>query len=105
MRPRSVASPASTPSADQAVRAGYVVSPHAYGEIHQHCVFGWPGVEPVELFLPDSPTWGTSRFLEQQLDLSDGGRELAAPTEPGLGLHIDWKAVEALASRHTITTP
>ena len=55
---------------DQAVRAGYVVSPHAYGEIHQHCVFGWPGVEPVELFLPDSPTWGTSRFLERQLDLS-----------------------------------
>jgi L-alanine-DL-glutamate epimerase-like enolase superfamily enzyme len=90
---------------DQAVRAGYVVSPHAYAEIHQHCVFGWPGVEPVEIFLPGSPTWGASRFLSHELDLSDGSRELAAPTEPGLRLQIDWKAVEALSSRHTITTP
>jgi L-alanine-DL-glutamate epimerase-like enolase superfamily enzyme len=91
--------------ADQAVRAGYLVSPHAYGEIHQHSVFGLPGVEPVEIFLPGSPTWGTSRFVVRELDLAEGSRELAAPTEPGLGLEIDWEAVDALASRHTITTP
>ena len=91
--------------AEHAVRAGYLVSPHAYAEIHQHCVFGLPGVEPVEIFPPGSPTWGASRFVRNEPDLAEGSRELAAPTAPGLGLDIDWEAVDALAFRHTITTP
>lgn len=86
---------------EQAGRAGFVVSTHAYGEIHRHCAYGWPGVTPVELFPPASPTWGTSRFLTHELDLETGQHELAAPDEPGLGLPVDWEAVSTLASRHT----
>lgn len=87
---------------DQAHRAGLLVSPHAYGEIHQHCVFGWPGTSPVELFPPDSPTWGTARFLARQLDAEPGTGMLAAPAEPGLGLGFDWAAVERLSMRRTV---
>jgi L-alanine-DL-glutamate epimerase-like enolase superfamily enzyme len=81
-------------------RAGYQVSHHAYAEIQQHCVFAWPGVSPVEIFVPGSPTWGTSRFLTEELDLPAGQHELPAPTRPGVGIPFDWAAVEALASRH-----
>lgn len=89
---------------DQAALAGLTVSPHAYGEVHQHCVFAWPGTGPIELFAPDSPTWGTGRFLARQLDAIEGTGEMHAPTEPGLGIAIDWAAVEALATRHTVAS-
>jgi len=36
----------------QAERAGLGVSPHAYGEIHQHCAFAWGGVTSIELSRP-----------------------------------------------------
>lgn len=88
----------------QADRAGLLVSPHAYGEIHQHCIFGWPGHGPVELFPPDSPTWGAGRFLAHQLDAVGDSGLLEAPSEPGLGLRLDHGAVERLAIRHTVTT-
>jgi L-alanine-DL-glutamate epimerase-like enolase superfamily enzyme len=84
---------------EQAERAGLQVSPHAYSEIHRHCVFAWPNVGPVEIFLPQSPTWGTARFLEDEMDVTAGSMEIAAPAEPGLGLHVDWAAVGSLARR------
>jgi L-alanine-DL-glutamate epimerase-like enolase superfamily enzyme len=90
---------------DQAQRAGIPVSPHAYGEIHQHCIFAWPGTGPVEIFAPDSPTWGTSRFLARQLDAAPGTGMLDAPKDPGLGLVIDWDAVERVTIRHTVAAP
>lgn len=88
---------------EQAARAGLVISPHAYGEIHRHCVHGWPGVTPIEIFPPESPTWGASRFFTQELELPAGRLDIDAPTEPGLGLHVDWAAVDRLADRHTST--
>lgn len=87
----------------QASRAGLAISPHAYGEVHRHCVHAWRGVSPVEIFPPASPTWGTSRFLIDELDLPVGRTEVDAPMEPGLSLPIDWAAVEALSDRHTST--
>lgn len=86
-----------------ASRAGLAISPHAYGEIHRHCVHAWPGVSPVEVFAPASPSWGTSRFLADDLDLADGRTEVDAPVAPGVGLSIDWAEVHALSDRHTST--
>ena len=77
---------------DSASRARLTVSPHAYPEIHRHCAFAWPDVGPVEIFPPRSLTWGASRFLTDELDLPAADTMLAAPTEPGLGLHVDWAA-------------
>jgi L-alanine-DL-glutamate epimerase-like enolase superfamily enzyme len=87
-----------------ASRAGLTVSPHAYPEIHRHCVFAWPDVGPIEVFPSRSPTWGTSRFLEDEPDLPGAAGTLAAPMEPGLGLHIDWAAAGSLALRTTAAT-
>ncbi len=89
--------------AAKAHRAGYQVSHHAYGELQQHCVFAWRHVTPVELFLPGSPTLGTSQFLAQELDLPPGATMLPAPTAPGVGLSVDWGRVETLATRHSTT--
>jgi L-alanine-DL-glutamate epimerase-like enolase superfamily enzyme len=85
-------------------RSGLSISTHAYPEIHQHCVFAWPGVDPIEIFPPKSPTWGASRFLTEEMDLPAGSLTLPAPTEAGLGLHIDWDAVESLSIRSTSVT-
>jgi L-alanine-DL-glutamate epimerase-like enolase superfamily enzyme len=82
--------------------SGLRTSPHAYGEIHRHAVHAWPDVGPVEVFPPKSPSWGVSRFLEE-LELPDGAATIEAPTEPGLGLHIDWTAATDLALRVTRT--
>ena len=49
------------------------------------------------------PTWGTGRFLATQLDLAPGATELSAPTAPGLGLDVDWAAVDQLSIRHSST--
>jgi L-alanine-DL-glutamate epimerase-like enolase superfamily enzyme len=84
-----------------ATAAGLPVSPHAYPEIHRHCVFAWPGVDPIEMFMPGSPTWGASVLLEAEDDLTPGRATLSAPTEPGLGLHLDWDGVEGHAIRRS----
>jgi L-alanine-DL-glutamate epimerase-like enolase superfamily enzyme len=89
---------------DLAWRAGYLVSPHAYPEIHRHAVFGWPGVEPLEIFPAASPTWGTHRFLGPVIDLEPGTSTIPAPAGPGLGLEVDWAAVQALAVRSSIVS-
>lgn len=86
---------------ESASRAGYSTSPHAYPEIHRHCVFAWPGVGPIEMFPVGSPTWGASRFLGLETDLANDRTTIPAPIEPGLGLEVDWAAVSALSTRST----
>lgn len=86
---------------ESAHRAGYAISPHAYPEIHRHCVFAWPDVGPLEIFPPGSPTWGASRFLATEIDLPRGSTEIPAPTDAGLGLRVDWAAVASLSARST----
>jgi L-alanine-DL-glutamate epimerase-like enolase superfamily enzyme len=80
---------------------GYSVSTHAYPEIHRHCVFAWRDVLPVEIFPPGSPTWGKSRFLRSDLDLDSDASLMSAPREPGLGLEVDWQALEMITLRRT----
>jgi L-alanine-DL-glutamate epimerase-like enolase superfamily enzyme len=82
---------------------GYRISTHAYPEIHRHCVFAWRDVLPVEIFPPGSRTWGTSRFLRSDLDLDPDGSIMSAPREPGLGLDVDWEALEGITLRRTRT--
>jgi L-alanine-DL-glutamate epimerase-like enolase superfamily enzyme len=80
-------------------RRGFAISTHTYPEIHRHCTYAWPEVLPFEVFLPGSPTWGVSRFFRSEIDLAEGATEIGAPTQPGVGLDLDWGAVEALALR------
>ena len=78
-----------------AAEAALPVSPHIYPELHQHLAFAHPGITHVELFPADSPFWFTTRFVRSDVfeRIADG--HLSPPTRPGLGLELDWDAVEA----------
>jgi L-alanine-DL-glutamate epimerase-like enolase superfamily enzyme len=86
----------------RAAAAGYRVSPHIYPEVHQHCAFAWPSVEPVEMF----PSGGAFDFSHQfvtagALEFETPGR-LRAPAREGIGMEIDWRTVEDHTSRHSV---
>lgn len=86
----------------RAAAAGYRVSPHIYPEVHQHCAFAWPSVEPVEMF----PVGGAFDFSHQfvtpgALEFETPGR-LRAPSRAGIGMEIDWRSVEQHRSRHSV---
>jgi L-alanine-DL-glutamate epimerase-like enolase superfamily enzyme len=78
---------------------GRPVSPHIYPEVHQHLAFARPGISYVELFPDDSPFWCTERFVRSDLDTRMERGWLRAPTQPGVGIEIDWSVVEAHAPR------
>jgi L-alanine-DL-glutamate epimerase-like enolase superfamily enzyme len=76
---------------------GRPVSPHIYPEVHQHLAFARPGISYVELFPDDFPFWRTERFVRSDLGTRIDNGWLTAPTEPGIGIDIDWAVVAAHA--------
>ncbi len=68
------------------------VIPHVFPEIHAHLGAAFPIVSAVELTLPEYELEGLYRLFETWVEI-DGG-EIVAPTTPGLGLMIDWPAVD-----------
>jgi L-alanine-DL-glutamate epimerase-like enolase superfamily enzyme len=72
---------------------GRPVSPHIYPEVHQHLAFARPGVSYVELFPDDHPFWRTARFVRSDLGTRIDRGWLTAPTQPGVGIEIDWTVV------------
>jgi L-alanine-DL-glutamate epimerase-like enolase superfamily enzyme len=74
---------------------GRPVSPHIYPEVSQHLAFARPGVSFVEMFPDDSPFWRTERFVRSDLDTRLERGRLSAPTQPGVGIEIDWSVVSA----------
>ena len=87
---------------NRAVEYGVGISTHAYPQIHQHTVFGFKGAAKIETFEADSIFEASHRFaapLSTFRDPATGERRVQAPTEPGLGLRIDWDSVDA----HTLT--
>jgi len=87
-----------------AVAAGVKVSTHVYPELHQHVVFGYPGSGPLEIF-PDNGRWdATGRFISPvPVPRDDGGvMVIDAPTDPGLGIVVDWCAVKEHGVRHNV---
>jgi L-alanine-DL-glutamate epimerase-like enolase superfamily enzyme len=86
----------------RAAAGGYRVSPHIYPEVHQHCAFAWPSVEPVEMFPSGSPFDFSHQFVKEgALEFETPGR-LLAPTRDGIGLEIDWRSIEDHLSRHSV---
>ena len=80
---------------------GRPVSPHIYPEVHQHLAFAQPGIAYVELFPEDSPFWRTEKFVRSDLHTRLERGSLTAPTQPGLGIELDWSVVAAhAASEH-----
>jgi L-alanine-DL-glutamate epimerase-like enolase superfamily enzyme len=78
-----------------ASRYGRAVSPHIYPEVHQHFAFAQPGVAYVEFFPADSPFWCTEKFVRSDVHDRVHDGQLTAPSEPGLGIEVDWDVVAA----------
>ena len=73
---------------------GLPVSPHVFPEIHVHLGAAFAGVRAVELTDPERGYEALYRLFTSWVTIENG--ELVAPEAPGLGLDIDWAAVDAL---------
>lgn len=73
--------------------AGLSVSPHVFPEIHVHLGAAFENVRSVEMTDPSREYETLYRLFSTWVNL-DGG-DFIAPEAPGLGVEIDWKAVEA----------
>jgi D-arabinonate dehydratase len=72
---------------------GLPVSPHVFPEIHVHVGAAFQNVRAVEMTDP-ARDYETLHKLFSTWVCLDGG-DLVAPEAPGLGVELDWKAVDA----------
>ena len=88
------------PVAGRARAARIPVATHVHPEVHQHCAFGLPGVDLVEMFPRGSEFDCVHEFvLPESLDLTAPGM-VRPPQRAGLGLELDWDSVAGHAVRH-----
>jgi len=76
---------------------GLPVATHVHPEVHVHFASALPDLHPagLELMLPSSGLDGFHHLLRTQLEVVDGA--VVVPQRPGLGLDLDWPAVERYA--------
>ena len=72
---------------------GLSVSPHVFPEIHVHLGAAFENVRTVEMTDPAREYETLYRLFSTWVNL-DGG-DFVAPETPGLGVEMDWKAVDA----------
>lgn len=87
---------------DHAVSAGFSLSTHIYPEIHQHCVFAWPDLGPVESYPEGGAFDCAHKFIEPGSMVAGPRGMLLPPQAPGLGLKIAWDVVHGHRLRHSI---
>ncbi len=78
-----------------AAAAGRNVFPHVFAPLHVHLACAFPNVEGVEIIPEETGADPLSRVLRRPPRLDDGC--LHASEEPGIGLELDWPAIEAAA--------
>jgi L-alanine-DL-glutamate epimerase-like enolase superfamily enzyme len=86
-----------------AAAAGRTVFPHVFAPIHVHLACAFPNIESVELIPEESGADPLERML-RNLPRIQGGKMIPHP-EPGIGVFLDWEAVEKLARRHIVIEP
>ena len=80
------------------VRASF----HEHPEVHEHCVFGFGGVDHVEVFPADRPFDRVHELLESSPARRMREGMLHAQEEPGIGIRIRDDALKQWAWRHTV---
>jgi L-alanine-DL-glutamate epimerase-like enolase superfamily enzyme len=83
-----------------AAAAGRTVFPHVFCPIHVHLACAFPNVEGVELIPEESGADPLHRLLRNIPAAREG--EMSPGSEPGIGISIDWEAVEKLSRRHVV---
>ena len=81
---------------------GVPVSPHIYHEVHGHLATAFHDIPWVEVTDPAQEIDVYWRVLRSDHEATSG--DYIAPSSPGLGIAIDWEAVESLGSRATVKT-
>jgi L-alanine-DL-glutamate epimerase-like enolase superfamily enzyme len=77
------------------------VLPHDFPYVHVHLAAGLPGVDAVEFVTTAGGISNFHRLVRVALEPRNG--MLTAPAAPGLGLTIDWAAVDRYAVREAST--
>ena len=76
---------------------GLPVSPHVFPEIHVHLGAAFGTIRAVEMTDPAYGYEALYRLFSTWVRVEGG--EFVAPEAPGLGIEIDWKAVDAYRAR------
>lgn len=83
--------------------AGRTVFPHVFSPIHVHLACAFPNVESVEL-IPEAFGADPLERMLRDLPRIESGKMIPHP-EPGIGVFLDWDAVEKLARRQALIEP
>ncbi len=73
------------------------VLPHVFPQIHVHLAAAFPGILAVEMTDRSYETESLHRVFRDWVTVADG--DMLAPTEPGLGAHLDAAVVDRYAIR------
>lgn len=78
---------------------GIGVSYHEHPEVHEHCVFGFPGVDSVEVFPTDRPFDRVHDLVEEAVFQRVKDGRLHASDKPGTGIRLNEDFVRSSAHR------
>jgi L-alanine-DL-glutamate epimerase-like enolase superfamily enzyme len=85
-----------------AAAAGRTVFPHVFAPLHLHLACAFPNVEGVEWITQESGADPLHQLLRNVPLVKDG--KMRPSDEPGVGISVDWDAVERLSRRSVIIT-
>jgi L-alanine-DL-glutamate epimerase-like enolase superfamily enzyme len=86
-----------------AAAAGRTVFPHVFSPLHVHLACAFPHVESIELIMAESRADPLHRLLRDVPEMNDG--KMNPSEEPGIGIAVNWEAVEKLSRRHAVIAP
>jgi L-alanine-DL-glutamate epimerase-like enolase superfamily enzyme len=86
-----------------AAAAGKTVFPHVFAPLHLHLACAFPNVEGVEWITQESGADPLHQLLNNVPVVKDG--KMRPSDEPGVGISVDWNAVERLSRRAIVITP
>lgn len=85
-----------------AAAAGRTVFPHVFAPLHLHLACVFPNVEGVEWITQESGADPLHRLLHNVPGVKDG--KMSPSDEPGVGISVNWDAVERLSRRSVVIT-
>jgi L-alanine-DL-glutamate epimerase-like enolase superfamily enzyme len=85
-----------------AAAAGRTVFPHVFAPLHVHLACAFPNVEGVEWITQECGADPLHQLLRNIPTVKDG--MMSPGEEPGVGISIDWGAVERLSRRQAVIT-
>jgi L-alanine-DL-glutamate epimerase-like enolase superfamily enzyme len=85
-----------------AAAAGRTVFPHVFAPLHLHLACAFPNVEGVEWITQESGADPLHQLLHNVPLVKDG--KMSPSDQPGVGISVDWEAVERFSRRSVVIT-